>query len=265
MADYRNIDAKARNESPQPSVDTPTVRAGLALVQDTPRDLDPDVLAFLHAAAADRDQGACCRAVQTALAQGVSPEDMADHYIPQLAIEMGEQWCSDEIGFVDVTIGVSRLQMMLRYLGSTWAADQLTNPCAPTVLLIVPQDAHHTLGALVLAGQLRRKGFSVCLNLGLHANEIATKMQQSEFDAVFISASQSEKLASLRKIVDVIKGSTQKPPPVVIGGAILDVQTSKNLKIQTGANHATKRLEEALRLCGLRTNLQDSIKMMHRT
>lgn len=265
MADYRNIDAKAHNETPQPLADRSSGRTALAVVQNAVRPLDPDVLVHLREAALDPDQGACHRAVQTALAQGVSREDMADYYIPQLSIQMGAQWCADELGFVDVTIGVSRLQMMLRDLGSAWTADHLTKACASTVLLIVPQDAHHTLGALVLAGQLRRKGFSVCLNLGLNVNEITAKMQQTEFDAVFLSASQSEKLASLRKIVEVVKCSTPKPPPVVIGGGILSVQTEKNVRIQTGANHATKRVEEALRLCGLRTNSQDSIKMMHRT
>jgi hypothetical protein len=52
---------------------------------------------------------------------------------------------------------------------------------------------------------------------------------------------------------------------VVIGGSILEVETEKNLKTLTGADHATKRPDEALRLCGLRMNSQDSINLMRGT
>lgn len=238
-------------------VDLTVVKAKVAV-----RSLDSDVLAKLRTAALDPDRGACCWAVKDAMAHGILREDIADYYIPELARQMGEQWCSDEMGFVDVTIGVSRLQMMLRELGSAWIADHLREASSPAILLIVPEGAHHTLGAMVLAGQLRRKGFSVCLVLGQHLHDIAAKMQQTGFEAVFISSSQSEKLASLRRIVDVAKCSILKPPPVVIGGAILDVQTTEDVKAQTGADHATKRLDEALRLCGLKVNTQDSILMM---
>ncbi|WP_439155340.1 cobalamin B12-binding domain-containing protein [Yoonia sp.] len=265
MADCRNIDATAQKNARNSQTSRSAGKIALAVVQDVARHLDPVVLSRLRLAALGADKSECTRAMHDVLANGVRREDMADFYIPELARQLGEQWCSDELGFVGVTIGVSRLQAMLRDLGPEWSGDQSARADAPSILLIVPQDAHHTLGAMVLAGQLRRKGYSVRLMLGLRREEVATRMKLTKFQAVFVSASQSEKLETLRRIVDVVKTATLQPPLVVIGGSILEVETEKNLKTLTGADHATKRPDEALRLCGLRMNSQDSINLMRGT
>jgi len=58
-------------------------------------------------------------------------------------------------------VAAAKLQAMLRDLGPDWAADTIAAADAPSILLMTPQNASHTLGAVVLAGQLRRRGYSV--------------------------------------------------------------------------------------------------------
>lgn len=211
-------------------------------------------LATLTNGAMSSEWNASQTAVEQVLAAGVSAADIADRYIPTIARDMGEQWCRDEMGFATVTIGASRLQSMLRQLGPAWASDSVTPPDAPTVLVVVAQDIYHTLGAMVLAGQLRRKGASVRLVLGATPPEVATQTTQLKYDAVFLSASCGESLESLRKIVDSVAQSGPHPTPVVLGGTIL--MDAPNAKALTGATFTTNDPDEALALCGLKENLQ---------
>jgi len=251
MPDHRNNDAKVeRDGTAAKSVDHAAPVAGLPSVTST-KALSPEIMQLLYDAALSADRLAGSEAVQKALSVGIRRVDLADHYIPAISRRMGDQWCSDELGFANVTIGTSRLQAMLRELGPDWSGDEVADPSAPVVMLVVLPDVYHTLGAMVLAGQLRRKGISVRLMLGARAREIVNKLQKSTCNAIFISSSRGERLESLRRIVDGIKTAISHPPPIAIGGTILEIEQPNELVALTGADHATSNLDEAVNLCGL--------------
>lgn len=211
---------------------------------------DADLLDRMTIAALDGiDRAACYAVVKSALATGITANDIADHYIPALARDMGELWCSDQLSFAEVTIGVARLQSILRDLGPDWAGDRFAQSGAATILLVVAEGEFHTLGAMVMAGQLRRKGFSVSLSLGLHTADIEKKFRQTSFDAVFVSASRGEKLEKLRKIVEALRNALACVTPIVIGGTLLEIET--DIAVLTGADVVTNDPDEALKLCGL--------------
>ncbi len=212
---------------------------------------DARLLAELTDLVLNRHQGDADAAFHLATRAGVSPEDMADYYIPAVARDLGAQWCTDELGFAEVTIGSARLQAMLRELGESWTADHGMNPDASTVLLVVADGVHHTLGAFVLSGQLRRKGLSVRLLLGATPQNINESFELTQFDAVFISSNIGDNLESLRKIVDSIRTSRGNPPPVVIGGTLLE--TNADVVALTGTDYIAKTVDEAIALCNLRT------------
>lgn len=228
-------------------------QAGLSLVPQVDRTPDPQVMRDMRRAALAANREGTIKVLQRALAAGIARDDIADLYIPELARDLGVDWCEDSLSFASVTIGASRLQAMLRELGPEWAGDQSANPAAPSIMLIVGQDVYHTLGALVLSGQLRRKGLSVRLMLGANDFELAEKLAKTRYDAVFISSSLGESLESLRRIVDVVRKSCKTSLPVVIGGTILETETYTDITTLTGADFATSFPSEALELCGLTT------------
>ena len=191
MSDYRNAGAKETPGRQAVHADRSALRADDAGVPAEMVTLDAVTLQALSDAAVAPRQEACRKAVSDALAKGVRAEDIADHYIPAIAHEMGYQWCVDRMSFASVTIGVSRLQGMLRDLGPHWTGDRMMDPTAPSVLLVVPENVHHTLGAIVLSGQLRRRGISVKLMLGEPPEAVAVQLRRCRYAAVFISASQS--------------------------------------------------------------------------
>jgi methanogenic corrinoid protein MtbC1 len=183
----------------------------------------------------------------------IRAEDIADFYIPEVARRLGAAWCEDGLSFADVTIGSARLQGLLKDIGSHWTDDRGLDPDAPAVLVVALADEFHTLGAMVLCGQLARMDVSVKLAMGHAESDLLRIVASGHFDAIFVSAAQGERLATLRKLIEKIRAASVRPTPVVIGGSVVTRVT--DIKTQTGADHATTDPKEALRACGLKISV----------
>ncbi len=221
-------------------------------VRPQPRDLDPRLMQLLETAVLDSDRAARSRATTAMQQAGVPWEDIADRYIPAVARHLGELWCADEMSFVEVTIGSARLQAMLREMGPEWAEETALDPRAPNVVLAQRENDNHTLGTMVVAGQLRRLGVSVRLAIGLSDDAIAETVAAGRFDAVMLSVSCSERLEVIGNLVKKIRRVAQNSPPIVVGGTHVD--GTRDVRLVTGADHATSDVLEALKLCGLRVS-----------
>lgn len=195
------------------------------------------------------DTGAQRAALAAMQASGAGSEAISEHYIPEAARLLGEEWCSDSLSFADVTIGTARLQAILRDLEAKTARGGITDGTAPTVLVVVPPDEYHTLGAMVVTGQLRRMGSSVRLCAGQELGVLLEFVASGGFDMILVSWANSERLDALQRLVARMRKAAPAPTPIVVGGAILSsLEDTAGL---TGADFATSDVAEALDLCGL--------------
>lgn len=179
----------------------------------------------------------------------VSPAVLADCYIPEVARRLGREWCADCITFADVTMGTARLQSILREIGQGWFADAGGQSDGPTLLVVIPAGEHHTLGAMVLAGRLRRSGVSVALRIGETAQELATFLQGRHFDGALVSVASYDRLETCRKLVKTLKDATNGALRIALGGAVLD--EGGETVICAGADVVTNDIETALAALGL--------------
>lgn len=196
------------------------------------------------------DRDACLEVAAEMIAHGFPRTEIADRIIPEIALRLGEAWCADTRSFAEVTIGSSRLQSILRDLGPEWCADTVSDPNAPVAAVLVAAEDDHTLGALLVTGQLRRKGLSVKLVLGCHPGDVAPLLDRMRFDAIMISASKRDSLATLRQLVDSVRAAGPASLPVVLGGSVVEMDV--DVRALTGADFVTNDSDEALRLCGLK-------------
>ena len=180
----------------------------------------------------------------------VSAAALADIYIPEAARRMGDAWQDDQMSWLDVSIGVGRMQSLLREIGTAWAADQAGDTGHGTVLLIVPDREQHTLGPMVAMGQLRRFGVSVCLRIAPSSNELRSLMASRQFDGVLISIATKDKLDSVSKTVQFIKSVAANHMPIVVGGAV--TTKVEDLAACTGADLASNDICAALEAIGLK-------------
>ncbi len=180
----------------------------------------------------------------------ISLAALADIYIPEAARRMGEAWDDDEMPWMDVSIGVGRLQSLLREIGSAWSADQAGDTGHGTVLLIVPDREQHTLGPMVAMSQMRRYGVSVCLRIAPPFSELRSLMTSRQFDGTLISVSTKDKLEAVARTVQFLKSIMSKPCPIIVGGAVLS--KGVDAVALTGADFASNDISLALESIGLK-------------
>ena len=187
---------------------------------------------------------------------GVKATEIIDHIVPAVAQQMGERWFTDEISFADVTIGAARLQETVRGLGWHDMGRDAAHADAPTILLIIPRGEHHTLGAFVLADQLRRRGYRVDVAVDRHPRQIHEMLRRKRYRMVGLTVSGRRTLASAKELVDIIRLTATRVTPIVIGGSILD--KGYDVLALSGADHTARDAVSALRRCGLNAVVSDA-------
>lgn len=220
------------------------------------RNPDPSATERLYQAAMSSDPLACSRVARDLISSGLHADQICDVYIPAVARRMGEDWVEDEMSFSRVTIGSARLQFLLREIGPGPSDDPKWDDTAETesILLILTADADHTLGILVLAHQLRRRGFSVRMLLGESRQKILETVESQKFDAIFLSATMADSLDSLHDVVTDLRTSSKRLPPVILGGYVVE-QAGRDALEVTGVDKVTNDLGEALEFCSLATSV----------
>lgn len=177
----------------------------------------------------------------------ISPDQIVDIYIPQAAREMGNMWSEDVIGFAKVTIATARLQGLLTLLAPPWSAKPSEIAHGVNVLLVLQGNDSHTLGPHVATAQLRRMGASVRILFGASAETVLKTMSEERYDMVLFSGSRVDALASISKMVKRIRTGVLAPPPLVLGGLILNL--ADRVKEQTDVDLVTNDVKVALKLC----------------
>ena len=189
------------------------------------------------------------QAIERVLGDGVSADDVIDHVLPAVARRLGELWFTDDISFVDVSIGTARLQETVRLLRARERGRPRAAGRDARVLMIIPGPEEHTLGAIVAADQLRRRGLMVDLSVAERRTEIAGRIRGSNYHMVGITASGIRTVASVKELVDTIRRNTQQFVPVVLGGPLAEAED--RLKERVSVDIMTTDICAAARRCGL--------------
>jgi MerR family transcriptional regulator, light-induced transcriptional regulator len=181
---------------------------------------------------------------------GIRDADIADFYIPVVARRLGEAWVTDKMQFTQVTVGMSNLHTMLRTLDSSWCMpERAPFGTLGEICIIVPYGVQHSLGASILAGQMRRAGYDVHLGSDLKLDEIGQFVSSPATMGVMVSASLWERLDFLSLVVKKIREGNPWAP-VLVGGNVLDRDC--DLCTVIGADYATNDWQTALSFCAQR-------------
>ena len=215
--------------------------------------LRSDLLAAFHAAAIEETHDAMEAFLRDLVRQKIPAAAVADLYIPALARRLGDDWLDDRVSFMEVTLASSRMQGMLRAIGAAWTADLAGPGQQGALLLIVVANEQHTLGAMVLLGQLRRMGVSVRLAVGPDRTELRDLLAGGLYQGVLVSAASPSRLADLRAVVQEVRRTGPDGIVIAVGGHIL--QTAADVKGATGADLATSDPVLVLEACGIRCDV----------
>jgi MerR family transcriptional regulator, light-induced transcriptional regulator len=217
-------------------------RTGAVRVGRGPRQIDDDMVQALARAVASADPFAF-EALRPDLRRArIGDIDLVDSYFPAVARHLGCGWAEDRIGWAEVTIGVARMQSLVHQIGLDW--DGSTAPDADSVLVVLPEGEQHSFGVQVMAGQLRRQGVSVHLQIGPRPAALRSLVQERHYDCALISVGSEDRIDACRKLVKTLKDGSEGRLWVAVGGAVLDL--GRDILGLTGADMATNDPAEVL-------------------
>lgn len=170
------------------------------------------------------DEDATFAAVSAWRARGVAVEDLYLHLLAPAARYLGDLWTEDLCSFTDVTVGLGRLQRVLRELSPSFGRSVDHPADGRSVLLLPAPGEQHTFGLVMVGEFFRAQGWSV--SAGGPATADAGELVANEwFDVVGFSLGAEVHLEALAQCICLVKRTTCNPGLVVlVGGPLFTAQ-----------------------------------------
>jgi methanogenic corrinoid protein MtbC1 len=188
-----------------------------------PLALWPDIPQFARACYAS-DETPMRTVVHGLLAAGCPVTRLYVDLLGPSARALGELWEDDLCDFTDVTVGVGRLQQLLRELSPSFGAE-IDHPEGGRRILLLPAPGEqHTLGASMVAEFFRRAGWDVVGGVSGLDLDPREAVQREWFDILGLSVGCHARLDWLRDcIASVRQGSLNRGLGVLLGGPLFVV------------------------------------------
>ena len=172
------------------------------------------------------------------MARQLDPVSIACTYVPEAARILGARWASDEMSFIDVTLCTEKLHALVRRIDGR--LPDVRPATGPSALVLVAEAEQHTLGALIIALELRLAGFSAVVRVAPMASELTQLMAANRFDLAIVSVGCTSALDSAVGLVRTLRLLSRGEMCIFVGGAIpLDDAT---LKKETAADRVLREV-----------------------
>lgn len=215
-----------------------------------------DLAGLLEQAVCDQNTGAVDAALDAFRRHRVSLGAVIEHYIPHVALSLGQAWADDRLPFSEVAYGTARLQSLLRNISDKWVDDAAIPQNRGLILFVVPRGEQHTLGAILTIGRLRRRGIAVNLRFAPVKDDLARLFRTHRFDGVFLSVSTPDCVRECGALIKRINTLTHDQTPTMVGGALCDL--ARDMLTGLPATLLTNDLDLALESCGLMAAAKES-------
>lgn len=167
--------------------------------------------------------------------RGLSVEQLLIDLLGPAARHLGHMWCEDLCYFTDVTIGLGRLQRMMRELSPAFGTEVAHPPNGRRALLVRAPGEQHSFGLSMVAEFFRRAGWEVVsAGEGEDADPV-TAVRREWFDVVGFSAGSESRLDWLPACIAAVRrASCHREVAVLVGGPVFTLRPQ--LARQVGAD-----------------------------
>ena len=160
---------------------------------------------------------ACIEAMRTS---GISVETIYTDLLAPVARHLGVLWEEDLCDFTEVTVGLGRLQQVLRELSPAFGQTS-TNTTGNRVLLLPGPGEQHTFGLVMVSEFFRRAGWDVGGGAWEAGADPVVMVQREWFDVVGFSLGNVAQLDELAACIkDVRAAALNKSMCVIVGGPL---------------------------------------------
>jgi len=159
--------------------------------------------------------------IQALRAREISVESLYLDLLAPTARYLGELWEEDLCNFTDVTVGLGRLQRVLREL-SPGLGRVVEHPLQGRRVLLLPGPGEqHTFGLVMVAEFFRRDGWDVTGGAWAASADVAALVNAEWFDVVGFSLGAEIHLQALADRIDSVRhASCNRGIAILVGGPV---------------------------------------------
>jgi MerR family transcriptional regulator, light-induced transcriptional regulator len=205
---------------------------------------DRDIALFADMAL-DQQAHILIRHVDAMLDRGVSVETILIDLLAPVARALGEQWERDEVDFIEVTMGLWRLQEIVHDLAARVpgvAPDPESDRRA--LFALMPGD-QHCFGTLLIDECFRRRGWSTqCLTAATEAQLIAV-VEERWFELIGLTVPTDHHIDALPRLIGALRKASRNPHVgVLVGGHLFN--GNPELVVRVGADATAPDARQAV-------------------
>lgn len=163
--------------------------------------------------------------VDQCLATGSSVETIFVELLAPAARRLGEYWDEDSEDIVGVTMGLWRIQEILRELTLRIPPKSPNGQGQRSALFAPVPGEQHSLGTLMVAECFQRAGWDADVLIEPTQSELNGKLAKSHYDLIGLTVSCDSSTGSLSRMVNTIKAVSSNPNVrILIGGRVINEQ-----------------------------------------
>lgn len=158
--------------------------------------------------------------------RGLSLEILMSELLEPAAQRLGELWDQDEVDFIDVTLGVARLQAILSLFNGTYPV--ATKSDYRSVLMLTAPGEQHSFGVAIVEQFLEAGGWQVTSERETSPNRVAKLVENHWFAVAGIALSNGHNLDKVADMVEAIRAcSLNKAIGVMVGGPVFSADPAQ--------------------------------------
>jgi methanogenic corrinoid protein MtbC1 len=212
--------------------------------------MDPDAVA---------DQAIVCEAggllqmFEVAIAQGADVETLLLDVLAPAARCLGTRWEEDTADFIDVTMGLWRLQEVVHELTGRNAGQEVAVSNGRRIMCAVAPGDDHSFGSVILEEFFRRAGWNAQGGRSSSRSELLSSMLSEWFDVVALTVTVEQPSGTLADLVAAMRAASRNPAvQIMVGGRIFSEQPglADAVGADATASDARGALSKAERLIG---------------
>ena len=182
--------------------------------------------------------------VEALIQGGLSLEEVYVDLLIPTARRLGDDWNEDYISFTDVTVGLSRLQQVVRTLGHTIPTRDADGD-APSAYFVPAPNEQHAFGLVILEDYFRRAGWRTWLDTAATCEEAVRTVGHDWFDVFGLSATADTPAAVIGSTIAQVRRASANPKLFVMVGGRLFIEHPA-LVAAVGADAASVTAGDAL-------------------
>lgn len=210
--------------------------AGQARTRPRPlRSISPDEASRFAVLPLRLEAASLLEEVDAFIAKGASVETICLDLLAPAARKLGEMWDRDECDFLDVTMGLWRLQEVMREVAARSPVDYAGLALPYSALFSPMPGDHHNFGTLMIEEVFARGGWRSEALVKPERRELLDRVARQPFDLIGLTLARDCPSAALSNLIKAVRNVSANPHIIVLVGGRM-INENPELALEVGAD-----------------------------